>query len=104
MYLGSDLYAVHYAVCAKKGEREMDLFYGEYAGHDVDAVLTTRELVKMIRSAHIRPDTLVEIPGDSPMHAGTGAGVIFGATAASWRRLSARVFYLKRRESSSRRF
>ena len=65
---------------AKKGEREMDLFYGEYAGHDVDAVLTTRELVKMIRSAHIRPDTLVEIPGDSPMHAGTGAGVIFGAT------------------------
>ncbi len=41
----------------------MDLFYGEYAGHDVDAVLTTRELVKMIRSAHIRPDTLVEIPG-----------------------------------------
>ena len=65
---------------AKKGEREMDLFYGEYAGHDVDAVLTTRELVKMIRSAHIRPDTLVEIPGDSPMHAGTGAGVIFGVT------------------------
>lgn len=65
---------------AKKGEREMDLFYGEYAGHDVDAVLTTRELVEMIRSAHIRPDTLVEIPGDSPMHAGTGAGVIFGAT------------------------
>lgn len=65
---------------AKKGEREMDLFYGEYAGHDVDAVLTTRELVKMIRSAHIRPDTLVEIPSDSPMHGGTGAGVIFGAT------------------------
>ena len=34
----------------------------------------------MIRSAHIRPDTLKEIPGDSPMHAGTGAGVIFGVT------------------------
>ena len=55
-------------VAKKGGEREMDLFYGEYAGHDVDAVLTTRELVKMIRSAHIRPDTLVEIPSDSPMH------------------------------------
>ena len=65
---------------AKKGEREMDLFYGEYAGHDVDAVLTTRELVKMISSAHIRPDTLIEIPSDNPMHGGTGAGVIFGAT------------------------
>ena len=37
---------------AKKAEREMELFYEEYAGHDVDAVLTTRELVRMIRSAH----------------------------------------------------
>ena len=35
---------------AKKGEREMELFHGEYAGHDIDAVITTRELVKMIRS------------------------------------------------------
>ena len=35
----------------KKGESgRWILFYGEYAGHDVDAVLTTRELVKMIRS------------------------------------------------------
>ena len=76
-----DIYTVSVMPCvAKKGERNMELFYGEYAGHDVDAVLTTRELVKMIRSAHIRPDTLAEIPGDSPMHAGTGAGVIFGAT------------------------
>ena len=33
---------------AKKGEREMEMFYEEYAGHDIDAVLTTRELAKMI--------------------------------------------------------
>ncbi len=65
---------------AKKGEREMELFYGEYAGHDIDAVITTREMVKMIRSAHISPETLEDIESDRPMQEGTGAGVIFGAT------------------------
>ncbi|NBJ03363.1 hydrogenase [Lachnospiraceae bacterium] len=75
------IYTVSVMPCvAKKAEREMELFYEEYAGHDVDAVITTRELVKMIRSAHINPKTLEDIPGDRPMQEGTGAGVIFGAT------------------------
>lgn len=75
------IYTVSVMPCvAKKAEREMELFYEEYAGHDVDAVITTRELVKMIRSAHINPKTLKDIPGDRPMQEGTGAGVIFGAT------------------------
>jgi len=65
---------------SKKWEREMDLYYGEYAGHEVDAVLTTRELVRMIRAAHITPSTLEEEPFDSLMADYTGAGVIFGAT------------------------
>ncbi len=65
---------------AKKSECEMELFHEEYAGHDVDAVLTTRELVRMIRSAHIAPETLEDIDSDRPMKEWTGAGVIFGAT------------------------
>ncbi len=65
---------------AKKDEREMSLYHGEYAGNDVDAVITTRELVKMIRTAHIKPSALVDIDSDSPMRDGSGAGVIFGAT------------------------
>ena len=65
---------------AKKGEQEMDLFYEEYAGKDIDVVLTTRELVKMIRAAHISPETLEDRESDHPMQEGTGAGVIFGAT------------------------
>ena len=56
---------------AKKGEREMEMFYEEYAGHDIDAVLTTRELAKMIRSAHISPETLEDIESDRPMQEGT---------------------------------
>ena len=65
---------------AKKGERNMELFYEEYAGHDVDIVLTTRELTRMIRAAHIELSTLQDIPCDDLMQDGSGAGVIFGAT------------------------
>lgn len=76
-----DIYTVSVMPCvAKKAEREQELFYQEYAGHDVDAVITTRELVKMMRSAHISPETLQDIESDSPMKETTGAGLIFGVT------------------------
>ena len=65
---------------AKKGEREMELFHGEYAGHDVDIALTTRELTRMIRSSHIDPKSLEDVVADRPMGDYSGAGVIFGAT------------------------
>ena len=65
---------------AKKGECNMELFYEEYAGHDVDLVLTTRELTRMIRSAHIAPSPLKDEVCDELMQDGSGAGVIFGAT------------------------
>ena len=65
---------------AKKAEREMDLFYEEYAGHDIDCVLTTRELDRMLRAEHLNPQFLEEGEFDSPFEVGTGAGVIFGAT------------------------
>ena len=58
----------------------MELFYEEYVGHDVDIVLTTRELTRMIRAAHIESSTLQDIPCDDLMQDGSGAGVIFGAT------------------------
>ncbi len=65
---------------AKKGECNMELFYEEYAGHDVDIVLTTRELTRMIRAAHIDPSTLHDAACDELMQDASGAGVIFGAT------------------------
>jgi len=65
---------------AKKGEREMELFHGEYAGHDVDIALTTRELTRMIRASHIDPKSLEDVVADRPMGDYSGAGVIFGAT------------------------
>ena len=50
------------------------------AGQDVDVVLTTRELVRMIRAEHINPRFLKEQQFDSPLGESTGAGVIFGVT------------------------
>ena len=47
---------------------------------DVDVVLTTRELARMIREAGIDFKDLPERTFDDPMGEATGAGVIFGAT------------------------
>lgn len=79
---------------AKKGERNMELFYEEHAGHDVDIVLTTRELTRMIRSAHIDPTTLVDVECDRLMHDGSGAGVIFGATGGVMEAALRSAYYL----------
>lgn len=84
---------------AKKAESEMELFYGEYAGRDIDAVITTRELVKMIRSAHIRPETLEDIESDRPMKEGTGAGVIFGATGGVMEAALRSAYYIIKKEN-----
>lgn len=84
---------------AKKGEREMELFHGEYAGHDIDAVITTRELVKMIRSAHISPDTLKDRESDRPMQQGSGAGVIFGVTGGVMEAALRSAYYLLKKEN-----
>ena len=90
-----NIYTVSVMPCvAKKGEREMELFHGEYAGHEVDAVITTRELTRMIRSAHICPDTLEDINSDLPMQEGTGAGVIFGATGGVMEAALRSAYYL----------
>ncbi|MGN0658454.1 MAG: NADH-dependent [FeFe] hydrogenase, group A6 [Emergencia sp.] len=52
------------------------------AGHgkDVDLVLTTRELDRLIRADNIQPHDLKEEDFDPIFGEGSGAGVIFGAT------------------------
>ena len=90
---------------AKKGEQEMDLFYGEYAGKDIDVVLTTREFVKMLQAAHISPETLEDRESDRPMQEGTGAGVIFGTTGGVMEAaLRSAYFFLKGENASADAF
>ncbi len=47
---------------------------------DVDAVITTRELAKMIKQSGIKFRELPDEEFDNPFERATGAGVIFGAT------------------------
>ncbi|MBI5646248.1 MAG: iron hydrogenase small subunit [Ignavibacteriae bacterium] len=49
-------------------------------GPDVDAVLTTRELARMIRAAGIDFARLPDEPFDDPMGDATGAAALFGAS------------------------
>ena len=50
---------------------------------NVDAVITTRELARMIKQANIQFNDLQEETFDEPMGEATGAGAIFGSTRRS---------------------
>ena len=77
----SEVFSVSVMPCtAKKAEQEIPGINAYELGRDVDAVLTTRELVRMIRSDKIDVKKLKETELDSPMGTETGSGVIFGAT------------------------
>ena len=65
---------------SKKREASFPDMTSAGAGQDVDIVLTTRELVRMIRSEHINVNALTPQKWDSPLGEGTGAAVIFGVT------------------------
>lgn len=65
---------------AKKYEKGVDAVDDAGHGKDVDLVLTTRELVRMIRADNIQPSDLKEEQFDPIFGEGSGAGVIFGAT------------------------
>lgn len=65
---------------AKKAESELPTMNDACGDPDVDVVLTTREMVRLLRSDCIVPTELPEEPFDSPLGSGSGAAVIFGAT------------------------
>jgi iron-only hydrogenase group A len=74
----SRIFVVSVMPCtAKKYEAQRPELGGEYP--DVDAVLTTRELARMIRVAGIDFHKLQNVGFDDPMGESTGAGAIFGA-------------------------
>ena len=65
---------------AKKYDADVPQVSDAGAGADVDIVLTTREMARMLRSSGIFLDELGETMFDEPLGLGTGAGVIFGTT------------------------
>ena len=75
-----DIYVVSVMPCiAKKFEKTRP--YQDAAGvPDIDAVLTTRELARMIKRGGIQYNLLPDEQFDAPLGVSSGAGVIFGAT------------------------
>ncbi|MBR6955439.1 MAG: [Firmicutes bacterium] len=75
------IYSVSVMPCtAKKYERTVNEVQDSGHGKDVDLVLTTREVDRIIRSDGIEPDELYDMPFDDVFGEGSGAGVIFGST------------------------
>ncbi len=89
------IYSVSIMPClAKKQEAALPTMDSAGAGPDVDAVLTTRELSRMIRSEHILPAELKEEEFDEPLGVASGAGIIFGATGGVMEAALRSAYYL----------
>ena len=76
----SKIYVVSVMPCiAKKFERQRPEMKEDDL-YDVDNVITTRELARMIKQANIEFEKLEDSNFDSPMGEASGAGAIFGTT------------------------
>jgi hydrogenase, Fe-only len=91
----SKIYSISIMPCiAKKHESEIPVMNDAGAGQDVDLVLTTREVDRMIRAEHIIPKDLKGEAFDMPLGIGSGAGVIFGATGGVMEAALRSAYYL----------
>ncbi len=91
----SRIYSVSIMPCiAKKHECAIPVMSDAGAGQDVDVVLTTREVDRLIRAEHIIPAKLEEEEFDMPLGMGSGAGVIFGATGGVMEAALRSAYYL----------
>ncbi len=76
-----NIYCVSIMPClAKKHECAIPAMNDACGDPDVDVVLTTREVDRLIRSEYIDPKAIEDIELDMPLGVGSGAGNIFGAT------------------------
>ncbi len=84
---------------AKKAERELPGMKSTDAGPDIDLVLTTRELARMVRAEHIDVPSLKDSPVDQPLGDGSGAGVIFGVTGGVMEAALRSAYYLATKQN-----
>ena len=75
-----DIFVVSIMPCTAKKYEASRPELGRDGYQDVDYVLTTRELAKLIRYVGLDLSVLPESEFDSPLGTGSGAGAIFGAT------------------------
>lgn len=76
----ANIYHISIMPCVAK-KHEIDIPVMNDSGcRDVDLVLTTREIVRMIKAEHIDVHHLQDDPLDDPLGTATGAGAIFGSS------------------------
>ena len=79
---------------AKKAECDLPTMRNAEGVPDVDYVLTTREVVRLLRSEHVPVASVLEAPFDRLLGDYTGAGVIFGATGGVMEAALRSAYYL----------
>lgn len=79
---------------AKKHEAGIPSINGSQADRDVDVVITTRELEKMIKAENLDFKMLKEESFDTPLGIGSGAGAIFGVTGGVMEAALRSAYYL----------
>ena len=89
-----DIYCVSIMPCTAKKYESNVPEVNDASDKDVDMVLTTRELDRMLRSLHVNVRNLAEEEFDSPLGEGTGAAVIFGATGGVMEAALRSAYYL----------
>ena len=91
----SKIYCVSIMPCvAKKHECAIPVMKDASDAPDVDVVLTTREVDRLIRSEFIDPSNIEDQPLDMPLGVGRGAGNIFGATGGVMEAALRSAYYL----------
>ena len=79
---------------AKKDECALPTMKNAVGIPDVDYALTTREIIRLIRSEHVQVQNVLETPFDRLLGDYTGAGVIFGATGGVMEAALRTAYYL----------
>lgn len=94
------IYSISIMPCvAKKQEAALPNMNDAGAGQDVDLVLTTREITRMIKSMWISPLDLPEEDFNAPLGVSSGAGVIFGATGGVMEAALRSAYYIIKGEN-----
>ncbi len=89
----SDIYVVSIMPCTVKKYESARAELSEHSMHDVDAVLTTRELVRFFKIAGIKFEDLPGEDFDNPLGESTGAAAIFGTSGGVMEAALRTAFY-----------
>ncbi len=90
----SKIFCISIMPCISKKQESDIPNINDASDKDVDVVLTTREVTRLLKAYYIKPEELEEEEFDMPLGMSTGAGVIFGATGGVMEAALRSAYYL----------